>query len=608
MKEVCVSRQLGQAPRPRGGLGARALLLAALVLLAVGFARPGCAQAVKGEISAVVDNGFARLVFTLAEDVGSQVRVANGIIVIEFQRPVDVNVDKLNASAPGYVSAARRDPDGKGLRIALARKVTVNSMAAAERLYVDLLPDTWTGLPPGLPREVIDELARRAREAEKKVRAQRVLARQTKQTPIRVRVASQPTFTRYVFDLPELIGVAANNGKDRLTLTFDALLKFDLADAKAALPPVIASIDSEVEQDAVMVRFVFAGKVDVRTFREDLTYVVDVTPMEAKRTRSEGSVRSDELAAFAAHLAASKNAPPADVAAPQTVPARNAAAPAPPPAAPVQAPAPVAPLAAPAPAQAAPAQAAPPAPPAEAPRVAAPATAPRENAVDVRRVSKDQSRVITIEPPAVAGRALKGDASPAAPPPPPISTPAIATPAPVPAPAPAPAPASPPAASSPVRAAAADTTPRAGGRSVDLVLKRQGDVLSLSFPFATPTPAAVFRRADTLWLVFDTDAAIGLAAVDGEPTGTVKSATLDPPGRCRGGAHQARTAAPRRARPPTPPAGPSRSATRWSSRHGRSPSTATSSVRRARASPWRSTIPAGCTASTIRRPATRCWW
>src|SRR5216684_2255101 len=150
VKEVCVSRQLGRAPRPCGRPGARALLLAALVLLVLGFSRPGCAQAVKGEISTVVENGFARLVFTLA---------------------------------------------------------------AAERLYVDLLPDTWTGLPPGLPREVIDELARRAREAEKKVRAQRVLARQTKLTPIRVRVASQPTFTRYVFDLPELIGVAANNGK-----------------------------------------------------------------------------------------------------------------------------------------------------------------------------------------------------------------------------------------------------------------------------------------------------------------------------------------------------------------------------------------------------------
>ncbi len=523
VKEVCVSRQLGRAPRPRRQAGARALLLAALVLLTLAFPRPGCAQAVKGEISAVVENGFARLVFTLAEDVESQVRVANGIIVIAFQRPVELSVDKLNASAPGYVSAARRDPDGKGLRIALARKVTVNSMAAAERLFVDLLPDTWTGLPPGLPREVIDELARRAREAEKKVRAQRVLARQTKLTPIRVRVASQPTFTRYVFDLPELIGVAANNGKDRLTLTFDALLKFDLADAKASLPPVIASIDSEIEQEAVMVRFMFAGKADVRTFREDLTYVVDVTPMEAKSTRSEGSVRSDELAAFAAHLAANKSAPPADVTPPQTVPARNAAAPAPPtppPATPAQAPAPVVPLAAPAPAQAA-AAAVPAAPPVEAPRESAPAPAPapRENATEVRRVSKDQSRVITTQPVAVAEHAPKGDATPAVTPaPPPIPAAAAVTPAPSPAP--------PPAAAPPARATAADPAPRAGSRTVEVALKRQGDNLSLSFPFATPTPAAVFRRADTLWLVFDTDAAIGLSAFDGEPTRTVKSATL----------------------------------------------------------------------------------
>ena len=499
VKEVCVSRQLGRAPRPCGRPGARALLLAALVLLTLGFSRPGCAQPVKGEISAVVDNGFARLVFTLAEDVSSQVRVANGIIVIEFQRPVDVNVEKLSANAPGYVSAARRDPDGKGLRIALARKVTVNSMAAAERLYVDLLPDTWTGLPPGLPREVIDELARRAREAEKKVRAQRVLARQTKLTPIRVRVASQPTFTRYVFDLPELIGVAANNGKDRLTLTFDALLKFDLADAKAALPPVIASIDSEVEQEAVMVRFMFAGKVDVRTFREDLTYVVDVTPMVAKATRSEGSVRSDELAAFAAHLAANKSAPPADVTPPQTVPARNTAPPAPP-----------------APAQASPAAVVPAVPPVAAPRENAPALAPRENATEVRRAaSKDQSRVITIQPPAVAERAPKGDAAPH------VTPPAAATPAPVPAPAPAPL----PAAGPPARATAPGPAPRAGSRTIEVALKRQGDNLTLSFPFATPTPAAVFRRADTLWLVFDTDAAIGLAAFDGQPTGAVKSTT-----------------------------------------------------------------------------------
>ena len=42
-------------------------------------------------------------------------------------------------------------------------------------------------------------------------------------------------------------------------------------------------------------------------------------------------------------------------------------------------------------------------------------------------------------------------------------------------------------------------------------LRRQGDGLRLTFPFAAPTPAAVFRRADTLWLVFDSQAPIDIA-------------------------------------------------------------------------------------------------
>ena len=297
VKEFRVVSELALARRTLRHAAIRVLLPAALFLLASALPQPVAAQSVKGEVSATVENGFARLVFTLAEDVEPQVQVANGIIVITFERPVDVAVERISANAPGYVSAARRDPDGKGLRIALARKVTVNSMAAAERLFVDLLPDTWTGLPPGLPRDVIEDLARRAREAERKVRQQRVLVRQSKMTPIRVRVASQPTFTRYVFDLPELIGVAANNSKDKLTLTFDALLQFDLADAKATLPPVIGAIDSEIDQDSAVVRFIFAGKVDVRTFREDMSYVVDVTPAEPRSARQDRTVRSDELSA-----------------------------------------------------------------------------------------------------------------------------------------------------------------------------------------------------------------------------------------------------------------------------------------------------------------------
>src|SRR5262245_60953566 len=123
----------------------RALTGVLLALLALAGAGPAAAQAVKGELNASVENGYARLVFQLSEEVESQVRLANNILTVSFARPVEVTVDRLSSTLRDYVSAARRDPDGKAVRMALTRKVTTNTMAARERLFVDLLPDTWTG-------------------------------------------------------------------------------------------------------------------------------------------------------------------------------------------------------------------------------------------------------------------------------------------------------------------------------------------------------------------------------------------------------------------------------------------------------------------------------
>jgi hypothetical protein len=57
------------------------------------------ADAVKGEVSLSTANGFARLIFRLAEDVEAETRVSGGVLVITFKRPVDVGVDGMNAGA-----------------------------------------------------------------------------------------------------------------------------------------------------------------------------------------------------------------------------------------------------------------------------------------------------------------------------------------------------------------------------------------------------------------------------------------------------------------------------------------------------------------------------
>jgi tetratricopeptide (TPR) repeat protein len=461
------------------GFAALDVVLVTLTIVAVAvLARPAVAQAVKGELTAAVENGYARLIFRFDDEVESQVRLANNILTVTFQRPVDVPVERISAGAPDYISIARRDPDGKGIRIALSRKVTMNSITVGERLFIDLLPDGWSGLAPGLPRDVIEELARRARDAEKRVRQRQALERQNQLPPVRVKAITQPTFTRYVFDLPELIGVTADNTRDKLTLTFDAVLRFDLADAKATLPSVIESIDSEIDHEQVLVRFAFSAKVDVRTFREEMSYVVDVESAERKAAQKDGNVRSDELVNLAAELAARKNAPPT-VEAPKTVPARKAAA--------------------------EPESASSPPPskqptPAQAPHAQTPASPPQATPPELT--------------PEVAAPPLPAET------PPPLAAAAPAQPDTRPAP--------------PNREPDPDAGPRMPGETtVKAELNRNGETVTLSFPFAAPTPAAVFRRADTLWLVFETEAPISIAAINAEQGKGIRSASIK---RARGAA------------------------------------------------------------------------
>ncbi|WP_237718425.1 hypothetical protein, partial [Rhodovulum sp. PH10] len=294
------------APVGRSRAFARALLVGCAItagMIPPGPGGPPVAIAapapISADLSVATNEGYARLLFQFETDVEASAKLANSILIISFSHPVSVSVERLAAQAPGYVAAARRDPDGRGVRIALSRKVRLNAMQAAERFYVDLLPDTWAGAPPPLPREVVEDLARRARDAERKVRRQQQLVRQQELALTRVRVSNQPTFSRYTFDLPDLIPVSTSRETDSLTLTFDQPLRFDLADVKSTLPPMVAGVESKVEGQSTVVRFGFIGTVDVRTFREDTSYVVDVGGAEAGKRRNN----SADLAGRAAEIA-----------------------------------------------------------------------------------------------------------------------------------------------------------------------------------------------------------------------------------------------------------------------------------------------------------------
>ena len=466
------------------------VLLLTLTLLALSpLSAARADEPIKGEVKAVNDGGFLRLMFQFDQAVEATTRVSGAIVIISFNKPVALAVERLNVNAPEYISAARRDPDGSAIRLALLRKVKLNTIAAAERLYVDLLPEAWKGPMPGLPQEVIDELVRRARNAESQLHQQRAADKQKKPPVVRVKVATQPTFVRYVFTMPGTVNVIPERADGRLTLNFDQQVAWDLADAKASLPPTLKSIESEVDFDSVAVVFTLSGTPEVRAFREERSIVVDIGLEDTKPKQSEegGPAKPAVASGGAPAISAPNSRSPktaAEILPPKTSP--------PPPPAPVAA--------------------------AEAPQEAGPA----KEAVPTKLVEHSHPApeiaqpAMTAPAPQVQAASEPAAAAPRSP------DPAQAASQPAPAAAEPPPAASPPPPArkitSPPMAAADDAIrPKANPNAVVVARTQQsGDRLRLELPFAAPTPAAVFQRADTLWLVFDSPAQIDLTALQAD--------------------------------------------------------------------------------------------
>jgi tetratricopeptide (TPR) repeat protein len=449
-------RTFGRLARARAVM--RAAFSCALVAAALAWPGRALADPVKGEAMLTQENGYARLLLRFTEEVPTEVTMAGSIMVIRFAKPVDMSVDALNDAVPAYVGTARRDPDGAAIRLALNQKVRVNQMVAGERVYLDLLPEKWVGLPPPLPAEVVKELSERALAAERILRMQKQAEAAKKRPPIRVRTAVQPTFVRFVFELPEGVSVSSSLNADKYTLSFSAPLTFDLADAKVTAPSNIKSIKQSLSGDTSAVEIALIGEVDVHGFREERNYIVDI----GFDTGKAGMALSPVVSRPAAQTTAPPKGDAHQAAAPSAAPAAKPAVPAPPP----------------------------------APKAAGDHSALTDlpKKVDTAKVSDlprtpDVPKVAAAQPPAPASKASSDHAD--LPGRPQVADASKAPDLPKKPDAPKAAAAQP----APPQAAATDK-PVQG-----IVAKRSSADFRITFPFAGSVPTALFRRADSIWMI-----------------------------------------------------------------------------------------------------------
>ncbi|TYC66144.1 hypothetical protein FMN63_21675 [Stappia sp. BW2] len=234
------------------------------------------------DLSVSQEEGYGRIVLTFKDRTLLPIYdavITGGVLRISFEDPIDINVDDVPLDLGNYVTIARRDPDGSAIRFALKNQFQINTLEAGEKLFIDLLPLNWQGLPPGLPDDVVRDLAKRAEEAMRKVRALEQARLKAQEGPeVTLHVGEHPTFTRLVFDWSIRFDTAFVRENDIIKVTFNHPAQLDIAHLRAHLPQGVIDATSFLDQGKLKFLMRVEPSVDIRAFREEQTYVIDVTP------------------------------------------------------------------------------------------------------------------------------------------------------------------------------------------------------------------------------------------------------------------------------------------------------------------------------------------
>ncbi|WP_370673475.1 hypothetical protein [Pleomorphomonas sp. PLEO] len=429
----------------------------------------------------------------------------SGVLVIQFDQPVDLNAEAAVTRLANYVLIVRTDPDGLGVRMALGRSIKVNVMEAGPQLFVDFLPGTWKGEPPRLPDEVVTALAKKADDMAKAAQAaQRLVAETEKPIRIDVSAARAPTFSRLTFKWNVPFDVDFRRTDLGVDLRFNRMAMPDLTAIRADPPPFVSDITAEQGDQGLTVHVLAESVADVRAYKDGDSYVVDVrgpdnpaamTPLDHALQAAVSSLPAVPAGATQAVAAGGRDAP-APAAEHPVTDQSAAAAPAPSPTQPAASPA----------ADSNPVSHA---------EVASPdhAAVPADNAAPTSGDAVSHTQT----PPAVQVAA----ADPAAPTQQPNTQPvqvAGASPTRPEIVAPAGKP----------KADIAELPENAVARAlVDGVIRveseRVGQAVHITFPYKSEVGAALFMRDNTLWMVFDDTAPIDAATLQDAFVGFARS-------------------------------------------------------------------------------------
>jgi hypothetical protein len=196
----------------------------------------------KTQVSASVQNGFARITFDWPEEVKGTAQVSEGVLVISFDKPFDADTSALSRMLEPYAALVRRDPDGRALRVALKGPVRLKTTNHGIRYAFDLIPPFYKGDPPAVPAPAGTKV----------------------QSELLVRVTEREKTTRLQFDFPGRVDHTVKASGSKLLVTFSKPAKVDLRRFSQNPPTWVRSARSFREDNKLVIEFEIDREAEFR--------------------------------------------------------------------------------------------------------------------------------------------------------------------------------------------------------------------------------------------------------------------------------------------------------------------------------------------------------
>ncbi|WP_020594215.1 tetratricopeptide repeat protein [Kiloniella laminariae] len=231
-------------------------------------------------VRAAVHPGYGRIVFDWLRDVPYQARIENRQLIVEFDQEADYQFGALGQGLRGYTGKPVLADSKKRITFPLLDDFVQESSKSGSKVIVDLrIGDPATTVNPSQPSAT-------AQPAITKQPSPPVVASSPAST-VGFRFAEHPDYNRLVVDWPSAVKGKLSQQGDRLVVDFDKAAKVDLSQLNRTRMPLVQAGRVLEQSPGLKLEFNLTPGSEARLFNVGAKSVIDIKPRDSQKAENQ---------------------------------------------------------------------------------------------------------------------------------------------------------------------------------------------------------------------------------------------------------------------------------------------------------------------------------